>query len=368
MIDTIDEILIKDDFNHNDIVTLLNSDDEGCKKIFRKASELKAKYVGKRTYFRGLIELTNICEKDCYYCDSRKGNNNIQRYSMTDTEVFRAVKYAIDNKFSSILIKSGEVTNTAFTDRISVLLKKIAMMNNHDKELGIALAIGDQTENTYQKWYDMGADCYLIRIETSNKELYKKIHPSESLYDYDGRVSSIKTLQKLNYQTGTGIMIGLPFQTVHNLADDILFMRDIDIDMVDIETYIERPDTLLYQYKDVLLSKKERFDLTMKMVAIIRIVMKDINIIAATTSMKTLHPLGCEKAIEIGANIIMPNLTPLKYREGDLLNDDKFDVDKEGDDSIKKLEATIACTGDRIAFGEIGTSKHFLKRITKKYK
>ncbi|MEA3503898.1 MAG: [FeFe] hydrogenase H-cluster radical SAM maturase HydE [Bacteroidota bacterium] len=363
MANHIDEILGKEEFSHQDIVALLKTNKTDRNKIYKKAAEIKEMYVGKRTYFRGLIELSNVCAKNCYYCGIRRGNSNVDRYTMTDLEVFRAVKYAIDNKFASIVIQSGELTSPKFVEHITYLLNRVSDMYHHD--LGITLSMGEQTAQTYKKWSDAGANRYLMRIEASNKELYQKLHPNDSLHDYDWRLNSLKKLQELNYQTGTGVMIGLPFQTMDHLAEDLLFMKEFDIDMVGMGPYIEHKDTPLYKYRDILLPKEERFNLSMKMVAILRIMMKDINI-AATTAMQSLDPLGREKAIKVGANVIMPNLTPLKYREGYLLYEDKPCVDEEADECKTCLEARIQISGDRIGYGEQGTSKHYLKRISKK--
>ena len=200
-----------------------------------------------------------------------------------------------------------------------------------------------------------------MRIETSNRDLYAKLHPNDSKHDYDQRLNCLKTLKKLNYQVGTGVMIGLPFQTLDHLADDLLFFRDFDIDMCGMGPYIEHEHTPLFQYGDQLLPLTERFDLSLKMIALLRIMMKDINI-AATTAMQTIDPQGREKALKVGANIIMPNLTPIKYRESYLLYENKPCLDEEASECQKCLEARIHIAGDTIGYGEWGDSKHFRNR------
>lgn len=355
----IEKILNKSELNFDDIVFLLNTQGKDKEVLFRKAMEVKEQYVGKKVYFRGLIEYSNICSKNCYYCGIRSGNKKVVRYKMTQEEVFEAVKYAHENNFASLVIQGGEISSHAFAEEISDLLKEINRIT--DNEMGITLSLGEQEEYVYKEWKENGARRYLMRIEESDMELYRKLHPNDAKHSFTTRVEALHTLKKLGYQVGTGIMIGLPFQTIEHLANDLIFMRDFDIDMVGMGPYIEHEDTPLYQYKDLLPNKKERFELTMKMLAILRIMMKDINI-AATTAMQTLDPLGREKAIKIGANVIMPNLTPVKYRESYLLYEDKPCLDEEASECKNCLEARIHLAGSEIGYGEWGDSIHYAKR------
>lgn len=355
----IEEILSKEIFSKEDIVELLESEGTEREKLFKKAAETKEKYVGNKVYFRGLIEFSNICAKNCFYCGIRAGNNKMERYYVTEEEVLEAVKYAYENKYGSLVIQAGERSDKSFTQQIADLLKKIKDITKG--ELGITLSLGEQTEETYKLWKENGAHRYLLRIEESNQELYKKLHPNDEKHNFDVRLDSLKLLKKLGYQVGTGVMIGLPFQNLENLADDLLFMKEFDIDMVGMGPYIEHEDTPLYQYKDQLMPLKDRFELSLKMVAIFRIMMKDINM-AATTAMQAIDPLGREKAIKVGANVIMPNLTPVKYRESYLLYEDKPCIDEEASECKNCLEARIHMAGGEIGYGEWGDSKHYFYR------
>ncbi len=355
----LEQILLQDSFNKNDLITLLNADEQQRQLIFAKAAEIKEKYVGKKVYYRGLIEFSNLCGKNCYYCGIRAGNKNTHRYEVTPEEVMEAARYAWENKFGSIVIQAGERSDKKFVKRISAILRQIREMSKG--ELGITLSLGEQTEETYRDWYESGAHRYLLRIEVSNPELYGKYHPTDKKHDYRQRIESLHLLRKVGYQVGTGVMIGLPFQTVEDMADDLIFFRDFDIDMVGMGPYIEHEHTPLYQYKDQLMSKIDRFYLSLKMVAVLRIMMKDINI-AATTAMQAIDPMGREKAIKVGANIIMPNLTPTSYREDYLLYEDKPCTDEDAEECKRCLEARIHMAGGEIGYGEWGDSKHFEKR------
>jgi biotin synthase len=356
----IEDTLEKEIFSREDLIALLSLNKEERNILFRKAASVKEKYVGKKVYFRGLIELSNICSKDCYYCGIRKGNINPQRYSLTDEEVVEAAVFAWKNNFASIVIQAGELSSKVFTERIFKLLTDINLATNN--ELGITLSLGEQSEETYRRWMEASGRRYLLRIETSNRELYKKLHPANATHDFGVRLAALQTLKRLGYQTGTGVMIGLPFQTIEDLADDLLFFRELDIDMAGMGPYIEHEDTPLWQYRDQLWEKEERFYMSLKMVALLRIMFKDINI-AATTAMQTLDPQGREKALMAGANVIMPNLTPVKYREGYLLYQDKPCIDEEASQCQHCLEARIKMAGDEIGYGEWGDSPHWHRRL-----
>lgn len=353
------EILESGSFSKNDLITLLDSGADDTELIFRKAAEIKKQYVGDKVYFRGLIELSNICSKNCYYCGIRRGNRNPERYLVSESEVLEAAGYALENGFGSMVMQSGERFDKKFIAYVETLLKKIKALSGG--KLGITLSMGEQTEETYRRWFEAGAHRYLLRIETSNRELYYKIHPRDTRHDYDKRLRALALLRETGYNVGSGVMIGLPFQTSEDLADDLLFFKEHDIDMAGMGPYIEHVETPLYKYRDLLLPKETRLQLSLKMVALLRILMKDVNI-AATTAMQTLAKDGRERALRVGSNIIMPNLTPLKYREGYLLYENKPGTNEQVEDSIRSLENQIHNAGCIVGYGEWGDSKHFENR------
>jgi biotin synthase len=359
MVNEIEDILKKKTFSKEDLVRLLGANEEDSRKIYERSKAVKEEQIGRKVYFRGLIEYSNYCSKNCLYCGIRAGNSRYIRYQMPDEEVLEAAKYAYENNFASIVIQSGERNDRKFIDSIERLLKEIQRMS--DGQLHVTLSLGEQTEETYKRWFAAGAHRYLLRIEVSNPELYKKLHPNDNHHDYNERLEALRRLRKAGYQVGTGVMIGLPFQTISDLADDLIFFRDFDIDMAGMGPYIEHEDTPLYEFRNQLLPLRERFLLSLKMVALLRIIMKDINI-AATTAMQTIDPQGREKALLVGANVIMPNLTPVKYRQNYLLYENKPCLDEEAEECKSCLEARIALAGDEIGYGEWGDSQHFKNR------
>lgn len=362
MDNTIKEILGKEIFSADEIVMLLTSEGEDRTLLFKKSAEIKEKYIGNKVWFRGLIEFSNVCSKDCLYCGIRKGNKNLMRYSLDDEEILAAARFAWTNRYGSIALQSGELESSFVADRIEKLLLRIREISKG--ELGITLSVGEQDAAVYQKWFDAGAHRYLLRVESTNPALYSKIHPNNPKHSFTRRLECLKNLQDIGYQTGTGVMIGLPFQTTDDLAGDLLFMKEFDIDMCGMGPYIEHADTPLIKYAGSLLPLKDRFDLTLKMIAVLRIMMKDINIVAAT-ALQAIDPVGREKAIKIGANILMPNITPGKYRDSYKLYDNKPCTDDSAEDCQSCLEARVSLADAEVVYDEWGDSKHYTERRAK---
>jgi biotin synthase len=352
----IGNILAHQEFSKEDLIELLNAGPEDTELIFKKAAEIKAKYIGNKVYLRGLIELSNICAKNCLYCGIRRGNKTVERYSISDDEVELAFQFAIQNKLGSVIMQSGELSSPVFIEKVESYLRKAKKMSNG--KLGITLSCGEQTEETYQRWRAAGAHRYLLRIESSNRELYYRIHPKDQLHDFDNRLNALTSLKNCGYQTGTGVMIGLPFQTTEDLASDLLFMRDFDIDMCGMGPYIEHEQTPLAEYNSQLKSVQERLTLTLKMIALLRIIMKDINI-ASTTALQAMANGAREQALRVGANIMMPNITPGIYRNKYALYNNKPGINEEAEDSQRNLEVIANRAGCEVVYDAWGDSKHF---------
>lgn len=351
------KILEQSSFSHSNLEQLLQCNGDEKLQLFKKGGEVKNLLVGNKVYFRGLIEFSNVCDKDCLYCGIRNSNHSVHRYNLTDSEILDAARFADDNRFGSVVLQSGENSSPAFANRITGLVSQIKQLSNG--KIGITLSVGEQSESVYRQWFEAGAHRYLLRIETINQTLYHQIHPVDQLHDYNRRMDCLHSLKGIGYQTGTGVMIGLPFQTTGDLADDLLFFQQFGIDMVGMGPYIEHSDTPLYAFREELLPLQERFDLSLKMIASLRIMMKDINI-AAATALQAIDPLGREKGIKVGANIIMPNITPGLYRNDYSLYENKPCVDEEPVQCKGCLDARIALADGEIGYGEWGDSIHFM--------
>ncbi len=342
---------------------LFSSANNTREMLYARAYTVKEASIGKTVYYRGLIEFSNICEKNCYYCGIRSANTNANRYIMSIDEILQCAQFAFKAGYGSLVMQSGERSNSDFINFVIEAVKRIK--NKTDGKLGITLCVGEQTHETYKRFFDAGAHRYLLRIETSDEDLYKTLHPDNPKHSHQKRLACLSMLKDIGYQVGTGVMIGLPGQTLEHNAKDIEFFMKIDIDMVGMGPYIEHENTPLVDNREIRLSKIERFERARMMIATLRLAMPDINI-AATTALQTLDPLGREKGILAGANVVMPNLTPLAYRGDYNLYDNKPCVNDTPDECAHCLERRITSIGERVGYNEWGDSKHFMNRQKKR--
>ncbi len=355
---TFEDILQRSDLKKEDIKVLLSAAGLEMEHLLRRGLEVKLAHLDNYVHLRGLIEYGNTCEKNCLYCGLRSGNGKVERYGLTDEEVLSCARLAHELGYGSVALQSGERSDPEFIDRITFLVREIKKIDGGS--LGITLSLGEQSEDTYRRWFDAGAHRYLLRIESSNEELYYKIHPRNDRHSFRKRLECLGILKRTGWQTGTGVMVGLPFQTLDHLADDLLFFKRMDVAMVGLGPYIPHPDTPLYRLKDQIPSTKDRMDLTLKMIAILRMMMPEINMVAATAN-QTIDPQGREKAIAAGANVIMPNLTPGEYRESYFIYPDKACVQDQPDQCQTCLDIRLAAIGHRILYNAWGDSVAFTK-------
>ncbi|MBN2480662.1 MAG: [FeFe] hydrogenase H-cluster radical SAM maturase HydE [Bacteroidales bacterium] len=356
---SIRNIILKSHYDREDLVHLLQLRDPEKAELLEHASGIRKKYAGDQIYFRGLIEFSNICRKNCLYCGIRSAHKGLKRYNLNDEEVLETARYALDCNYGSIVLQSGELESKHFTGRVNGLLNKIHQHTGG--RLRITLSCGEQNRETCLRWFESGAHRYLLRIEASNPELYGRLHPGDQKHLYSRRLECLYDLKDIGYQTGTGVMIGLPFQTIADLADDLLFMKQYDVDMVGMGPYLEHENTPFYHLRNLLPGHFERFQLTLKMIALLRIMMKDINI-AATTATQTIDPSGRELAVDAGANVIMPNITPVKYRQYYSLYNGKPFINETFPDLEQSSDFPGIKLNNQIAYGEWGDSIHYLKK------
>ena len=341
------------------IKQLLSSEGQEEENLIRRGLEVKLAHLDNYVHLRGLIEFGNVCEKNCLYCGLRRGNGKIARYALSDEEVLSCARLAKDLGYGSVALQSGERSDPEFVDRVERLVREIKKIDGGS--LGITLSLGEQTEETYRRWFDAGAHRYLLRIESSNEELYYRIHPHDDKHSFRRRLDCLDILKSIGYQTGTGVMVGLPYQTVDHLAADLLFFKRMDVAMVGLGPYIPHPDTPLYRLKDLVPPAEERMRMTLKMIAILRIMMPEINMVAATAN-QTIDPQGREKAIMAGANVIMPNLTPGEYRESYFIYPNKACVKDRPEQCSTCLDIRMAAIGHKILYNAWGDSLAFTKK------
>lgn len=297
LLDLIKKAEASHSLDKDEIIALL-ANEEINQELFSAADRVREKYVGNEVHLRGLIEFSNICSKNCFYCGLRRDNKNVQRYRLEPDVIIDFAKKAASYGYKTFVLQSGE-GNIYTLDEMLFIISELKKF-----DVAITLSIGEKTEEEYKAYKDAGADRFLLRIETTDKELYKKLHPNMS---HENRINCLKTIKKLGFETGTGCLIGLPEQTLESLADDILFFKELGADMIGVGPFIPNEDTPL---KD---EKVGSFELALKVMAITRLLLPDINI-PATTAMETLNPEGRLIALQSGANVVMPNVTEGEYR------------------------------------------------------
>ena len=276
-----------------ELLTVMPADE-----LYRQADEVRREGVGDDVHLRGLIEFSNICRNDCMYCGIRRGNRQVQRYRMTEEGLVETAKRAADLGFQTIVLQSGEDLHfdQARMCRIIEQIKRL--------DVALTLSVGERDYEDYKAFRDAGADRYLIRIETTDRDLYHRLNPGMS---WEHRHECLLMIRELGYELGSGIMVGLPGQTVESIADDLLYLKDICIDMAGIGPFIPHPETPLANESGGTL------ELALRTMAVMRLLMPDINI-PATTAMESLHPQGRIMALQAGANVVMPNVTEGEYR------------------------------------------------------
>lgn len=320
------------EFSRNDIIEILK-DDSNNDWLFSLADKTREEYVGDEVHLRGLIEFSNICKRQCKYCGLRCEDKFIDRYRISKEDIISYAEHAVNMGYKTIVLQSGE-DEYYNTDLMCEIIEEI-------KKLGVALtlSIGEKTYEEYKAFKEAGADRYLIRIETTDKTLYNQMHPN---MDFDNRVRCLEDLGRLGYEVGTGCLVGLPNQTIESLADDILFFKEINADMVGIGPFIPHPHTPL---KD---SATGSFTLALKVMALTRILLKDINI-PATTAMETLNPNGRIIALQSGANVVMPNVTTTEYRAKYEIYPNKICINENPDKCKGCISAKIQSIGRSVS-------------------
>ena len=317
------------------------------------ALDVKRRYCGNLVSIRGIVELGNVCAKDCLYCGIRRSNRSLSRYRLNVGDVVRMAKTNRDLGYGSIVLQGGEIESEENTRYIEECLEGIAELN-----LGVTLSLGEQTEAVYRRWREAGAVRYLLRIETSNPALYATLHPAD--HSWERRRECLAALRRCGYQVGTGVMCALPGQTAADLARDVVFYGETDADMIGMGPYIPHPDTPLAKRAPPL-ADAERLELGLNMIAATRLYLHDVNI-ASTTALQALAPDGRERGLLAGANVVMPNVTDTAYRAAYQLYAGKPCLNENASLCRGCLERRIESVGERINWRQRGDSPHFLNR------
>ena len=325
-------VLTKEEF-----INLIENRNKGISDyIFDKSRKTARKYFGNRIYTRGLIEFTNYCKNNCYYCGIRGGNTKAVRYRLTEDEILSCCESGYKLGFRTFVLQGGE--DLYYSDDIIVNI--VRMIKNKFSDCAVTLSIGERSYESYLKLFNAGTDRYLLRHETANDHHYKKLHPEAM--SLENRKQCLWDLKKIGYQVGTGFMVGSPYQTIENIAEDLIFIKELSPNMIGIGPFIPHRDTRF--------SKENggTVELTTFLIAILRLMIPNA-LIPATTALGTIDPYGREKGILAGANVVMPNLSPVGVRKKYSLYDNKICTGEEAAECRECLQSRMKSIGYELA-------------------
>lgn len=329
---------------------LICEDEEKLANLWKQADEIREQRVGNPVHLRGLIEISNNCTRECHYCGIAAGNEQLERYRMPEEEIMACVREAVDYHYGTVVLQAGEDFGIT-KEWMSGLIRRIKA----ETHLAVTLSLGERSDEELVAWKEAGADRYLLRFETSNRALYDRIHPPLAGEESD-RIALLKRLREIGYEIGSGVMIGIPGQTYEDLANDILTFKELNLDMIGVGPYISHAGTPLGRDEAELKASPEEQvpnteAMTYKVIALARIACPDANI-PSTSALATLNTAtGRELGLARGANIVMPNLTPKKYRAMYEIYPAKACIDETAADCRACMHRRILSIGRAVGSG-----------------
>lgn len=333
----IDKLETTRTLTRNEFLTLLNNQTpENSQYIFERARAVRHDVYGHDVYMRGLIEFTSYCQNDCYYCGIRKSNRFAERYRLTKAQILECCAIGYELGFRTFVLQGGE--DPFYTD--NKIVDIVSSINNTYPDCAITLSIGEKSRESYQSYFDAGAQRYLLRHESANEDHYKKLHPKE--LSLEQRKRCLFDLKEIGYQVGCGFMVGSPYQTTQCLVDDLMFLKELDPHMVGIGPFIPHNRTPLAA------EPAGTLELTLFLLGIIRLMLPKV-LLPATTALGTIHPLGREQGVLAGANVVMPNLSPLSVRKKYILYDNKICTGDEAAECHQCMSGRMSNIGYHLA-------------------
>lgn len=320
-------------YSKNELIEIIkNNEFDINPNLLALANEARKANYGKKVFFRGLIEFTNYCKNNCYYCGLQSSNKNITRYRLTKDEILSCCETGYRLGFRTFVLQGGE--DAFFTDDMMVdIISSIKILH---PDCALTLSLGEKSAKTYKRFFEAGAVRYLLRHETATNEHYMRLHPKSM--SLENRKKCLYELKKIGFQVGAGFMVGSPYQTVENLADDLLFLKELNPHMIGIGPFIPNKDTKF------ALESAGSLNMSILMVALARIMIPKA-LIPATTALGTIDPKGREAGLKAGANVVMPNLSPVTYRKDYALYDNKICTGEESAECLVCLTKRIESAG-----------------------
>ena len=331
-----DKLVEGNNLTDEELSSILLCSDEGFSDyISSKARAVRERYYGKDVYLRGLIEFTNYCKNNCYYCGIRNGNKNAERYRLTEEQILSCCDIGYGLGFRTFVLQGGE--DPYFNDER--LCRIITAIKASHPDCAITLSVGEREKESYQRLFDAGADRYLLRHETADKAHYGRLHPQGMSYEH--RMQCLKDLKSIGFQVGCGMMVGSPWQETRHLIEDLRFIQELKPQMVGIGPFIPHHDTDFANFPAGTAA------MTLRLLSIIRLMLPDV-LLPATTALGTIDPTGREKGLLAGANVIMPNLSPGNVREKYLLYDNKICTGDEAAECIRCMSVRVSSVGYQV--------------------
>ncbi|MDF2523020.1 MAG: radical domain protein [Clostridiales bacterium] len=332
MKDLIDKLYKNNILDKQEFVFLLDNIEEGDKEyLMEKACEMRIKHYDRRVFMRGLIEFTNYCKRDCLYCGIRASNNKVERYRLSTDQIIAVCEQGFNLGYKTFVLQGGE--DSYYTD--DRIVEMLSVIKEQFPTCAITLSIGEKPYESYQKYFEAGAERYLLRHETASKELYDRLHPNAS---FENRLQCLKNLKAIGFQVGAGFMVDLPGQKNEDYVEDLMFLKELNPHMVGIGPFIPHQDTPLGKEHGGTLEK------TIILLSLIRLLLPEV-LLPATTALGTIDPYGREKGLKAGANVVMPNLSPVEVRKKYALYDGKICIGDEAAECRSCIENRINHAG-----------------------
>ncbi|MCQ2533691.1 MAG: [FeFe] hydrogenase H-cluster radical SAM maturase HydE [Clostridia bacterium] len=331
----VDKLYETHNLEDSELKLLLEADGSIDEYLFSLSDKRRQEIYGKDVYLRGLIEITNYCKNNCYYCGIRCGNTKLERYRLTKEDILDCCEQGYNLGYRTFVMQGGE--DPFFTD--DYMCEIISSIHTKYPDCAITLSLGEKEMESYQAYYNAGARRYLLRQETANEEHYRKLHNASMSSEH--RKKCLFNLKEIGYQVGTGIMVGSPYQTTENIIEDLRFMQKLNPEMIGIGPFLTHPDTPFASEKNGSL------ELTLRLIAILRLLFP-YALIPSTTALGTISPMGREKGLKAGANVVMPNLSPTRFRKLYSLYENKICTGEEAAECRQCLEKRVQTAGYQI--------------------
>lgn len=334
-IEIINKLYTQKSASREELIFLLNNLNEAYTKyLLKKSNDVRKQNYGDVVYLRGIIEFTNHCKRNCLYCGIRRDNKSTDRYRLTKEEILECATLGNKLGYKTFVLQGGE--DPYFTDE--KMIDIIKLLKERFPQNAITLSLGERSYESYKSMYEAGADRYLLRHETASKELYEALHPDGN---FENRIKCLKDLKEIGYQVGAGFLVGLPDSNVYDMVENLLFIKELEPAMCGIGPFIPQKDTSLSKEKQGTVEE------TIIYLALIRLLVPDI-LLPSTTALGTIDPLGREKGLKAGANVVMPNLSPVSVREKYALYDGKICTGDEAAECRNCIERKIVNAGFRV--------------------